>query len=259
MSVYYLKGQSNYGDSAGLTGYFYPLYTDASLISGLYHTHTFVGLDDVVFYMPMSEKNHAVLNAPAVSSYGGLTYQEYATYNIDVDGGIFYTDLPSLPVQQIISVAAYTPRQAMQPRKRTTNVESSRLEDLIPVQLRESSETLISLLSDYYNYLNQQDQASDIFNRIVSEQDIDSTSLDYLDRLQNEIAKTVPESRTLDKVSLYKRIVKYYSIRGSEESVLVFFRLFFDELVEVLYPKDFLLKPSDGDWKSNDKDRKSVV
>ena len=252
MSVYYLKGQSNYGDSAGLTGYFYPLYTDASLISGLYHTHTFVGLDDVVFYMPMSEKNHAVLNAPAVSSYGGLTYQEYAIYNIDVDGGIFYTDLPSLPVQQIISVAAYTPRQAMQPRKRTTNVESSRVEDLIPVQLRESSETLISLLSDYYNYLNQQDQASDIFNRIVSEQDIDSTSLDYLDRLQNEIAKTVPESRTLDKVSLYKRIVKYYSIRGSEESVLVFFRLFFDELVEVLYPKDFLLKPSDGDWKSND-------
>lgn len=252
MSVYYLKAQSNYGDSAGLTGYYYPLYTDPSLIDGLYHSHTFVGLDDVVFYMPMGQANHAVKNPPSVSSHGGIAYQEYATYNLDVDGGIFYTNLPTAPKQQVISIAAYTPRQVIRPSQRTTNVESSRVEDLIPVQLRESSETLISLLSDYYNYLNQQDQTTDIFNRIVSEQDIDATSLDYLDRLQNEIAKTVPESRTLDKVSLYKRIVKYYSIRGSEESVLVFFRLFFDELVEVLYPKDFLLKPSDGDWISND-------
>ena len=252
MSVYYLKAQSNYGDSAGLTGYFYPLYTDPSLIDGLYHSHTFVGLDDVVFYMPMGQANHAVKYPPSVSSHGGIAYQEYAKYNLNINGGIFYTDLPTAPKQQVISVAAYTPRQVIRPSQRTTNVESSRVEDLIPIQLRESSETLISLLSDYYNYLNQQDQTTDIFNRIVSEQDIDSTSLDYLDRLQNEIAKTVPESRTLDKVSLYKRIVKYYSIRGSEESVLVFFRLFFDELVEVLYPKDFLLKPSDGDWISND-------
>lgn len=251
MSVFYLKGQSNYGDSAGLTGYFYPLYTDASLIEGLYHTHTFTNLDDVVFYMPMGEMNHAVENPPSVSSYKGLAYQEYATYNVAEDDSIYYTNLPTAP-QAVVSVAAYTPRQVSVPRERTTNVEASRVEDLIPIQLRESSETLISLLSDYYKYLNQQDQSSDIFNRIVSEQDIDSTSLSYLDRIQNEIAKTVPESRTLDRVSLYKRIVKYYSIRGSEESVLVFFRLFFDELVEVLYPKDFLLKPSDGKWNNND-------
>ena len=253
MSVYYLEGQSNYGDSAGLTGYFYPLYTDASLISGVYHTHTFVGLDDVVFYMPMGEMNHAVSTAPSVSSYNGSAYQEYATYGLNDEGLVTYTNISAPAVKQVVSVAAYSPGAKASPRTRVTNVESSRVEDLIPMQLRESSETLIALLSDYYNYLNQQDQTSDIFNRIVSEQDIDETSLGYLDKLQNEIAKTVPDSKTLDKVSLYKRIVKYYSIRGSEESVLVFFRIFFDELVEVMYPKDFLLKPSSGKWKTNDK------
>ena len=253
MSVYYLKGQSNYGESAGLTGFFYPLYTDASLITGVYHTHTFVGLDDVVFYMPMGEMNHAVSAAPSVSSYNGSAYQEYATYGLNDEGFITYTNISAPAVKQVVSVAAYSPGAKASPRTRVTNVESSRVEDLIPMQLRESSETLIALLSDYYNYLNQQDQTSDIFNRIVSEQDIDETSLSYLDKLQNEIAKTVPDSKTLDKVSLYKRIVKYYSIRGSEESVLVFFRIFFDELVEVMYPKDFLLKPSSGKWKSSDK------
>ena len=105
MSVYYLKGQSNYGDSAGLTGYYYPLYTDASLISGNYHTHTFVGLDDVVFYMPSSEMNHATENAPSVSSYGGAAYQEYATYSLNDEGFISYTNSPASPIQQTISVA----------------------------------------------------------------------------------------------------------------------------------------------------------
>ncbi len=254
MSVYYLKGQSNYGDSAGLTGWFYPLYTDASLINGVYHTHTFAGLDDVVFYMPMGEINHAVSTHPSAgSSYGGSAYQEYATYGTNDEGLVTYTNITALSTKQVVSVAAYSLGTKAAPKARVTNVESSRVEDLIPVQLRQSSETLIALLSDYYNYLNQQDQTSDIFNRIVSEQDIDETSLGYLDKLQNEIAKTVPNSKTLDRVSLYKRIVKYYSIRGSEESVLVFFRIFFDELAEVLYPKDLLLKPSSGKWKNSDK------
>jgi len=203
--------------------------------------------------MPMGEMNHAVSTAPSVSSYNGSAYQEYAAYGTNDEGVFTYTNISTPQTNQVVSVAAYSPNVRSAPRARISNVESSRVEDLIPVQLRESSETLIELLSDYYNYLNQQDQTSDIFNRIVSEQDIDETSLSYLDRLQNEIAKTVPDSKRMDKVSLYKRIVKYYSIRGSEESVLVFFRIFFDELVEVTYPKDFLLKPSSGNWKNSDK------
>ena len=47
MSVYYLQGQSNSGNTNGLTGYYYPLYTDESLVPDeRYHTHTFAGLDN---------------------------------------------------------------------------------------------------------------------------------------------------------------------------------------------------------------------
>ena len=65
MSVYYLQGQSNSGNTTGLTGYFYPLYTDESLIDGSYHAHTFVGLDREVFYMPNTAMNHGTENPPA--------------------------------------------------------------------------------------------------------------------------------------------------------------------------------------------------
>jgi hypothetical protein len=238
MSVYYLQGQSNSGDSSGLTGYFYPLYLtaeEAAAVNPAFDTHTFVGLDGMVFYMPQTAYAHAASAAPSAESFQGETYMEWPSQYI--------------APQLITAVATYAPAQNNQVAiDALKNIESSRVEDLIPVQLRDSAGTLISLLTDYYKYLNSQDQASDIFKRIITEHEIDTTSLSYLDRIQSEIAKTVPDSRAIDRVSLYKRIVKYYSIRGSEESVLVFFRLFFDEFVQVLYPKDFLFKPSDGDW-----------
>ena len=252
MSVYYLKGKSNYGNSSGVTGYYYPLYTSADDVDGQYHEHTFEGLDDLVFYMPAASVNHGLPSAPTISAYNNETYSEYATYAIDATtSNITYTNLPTASLV-VSSVAQYSPKQTSPYSERVSNKESASVEDLIPIQLRETAGTLTSLLEEYYTYLNSNDQVLNISKRILTEHDIDETSFDYLNRIKREIATSVPDSRALDTVSLYKRIVNYYSIRGSEESVLVFFKLFFDEIVEVLYPKDFLLKASEGDWIQDD-------
>ena len=252
MSVYYLRGKSNYGDSAGVEGYYYPLYTNSDDIAGQYHEHSFEGLDGVVFYMPMGSMNHGVSGPPTASAYNNETYSEYATYNFDEASNIVsYTNSPEASLV-VSSVAQYSPKQTSPYNERTSNKESSAVDDLIPLQLRESAETLTALLEDYYEYLNLNGQVLNVSKRILTEHDIDETSSDYLKKIQQEVAISVPDSRVIDTVSLYKRIVNYYSIRGSEESVLVFFKLFFDEIVEVFYPKDFLLKPSDGDWIQDD-------
>jgi hypothetical protein len=252
MSVYYLKGTSNYGDSAGVFGYYYPLYTSSDDIVGQYHQHTFEGLDGVVFYMPIGSMNHGTSGPPTASAYNNEMYSEYATYNFDSTTNIIsYTNRPEASLV-VSSVAQYSPKQTSPYNERTSNKESSAVDDLIPLQLRESAETLTALLEDYYTYLNTNDQVLNISKRILTEHDIDETSSDYLKKIQQEVAVSVPDSRVIDTVSLYKRIVNYYSVRGSEESVLVFFKLFFDEIVEVLYPKDFLLKASDGDWIQDD-------
>lgn len=252
MSVYYLKGRSNYGDSAGISGYYYPLYTSTDSIVGPYHQHTFEGLSGVVFYMPMGFMNHGTSGPPSAAAYNNETYSEYATYNYDSDSdSISYTNVPESSLI-VSSVAQYSLNQAEPHNERISNKESPAVEDLIPDQLRESAETLTSLLEDYYTYLNSNNQVLNVSKRILTEHDIDQTSADYLNKIQQEIAISVPESRVIDTVLLYKRIVNYYSIRGSEESVLVFFKLFFDEIVDVLYPKDFLLKASSGDWVSED-------
>jgi hypothetical protein len=89
---------------------------------------------------------------------------------------------------------------------------------------------------------------SNVVRRVLEEHDIDKTTEDYLAQISKEIAKGVPNAKNLDRNSLYKKIVEYYNTRGSESSIESFFKIFFDEIATVSYPKEFLLKPSDGTY-----------
>lgn len=131
------------------------------------------------------------------------------------------------------------------------NRETSRTSTLIPQQLLSGAGGLVKLLKDYYDYLNTEGLPSFEINRIINNHDIDDVSSVYLDSIGEEIAKNVPNSNVLDRVALYKKIVKFYSIRGSEDSIYAFFRIFFDEAATVVYPKERLFKLSDGDWEDS--------
>jgi hypothetical protein len=125
--------------------------------------------------------------------------------------------------------------------------ESVRVESLLPQDLREGSERLITLLEDYYRYMNTGYQPSYELNTIQEERDID-TADHYLDQIQKEIAASVPRNITADRVKLYKNLVKYYNIRGSTDSIETFFKIFLNDNVEVYYPKNDMLIPSAGSW-----------
>ena len=147
-----------------------------------------------------------------------------------------------------ISIASAAPQGTV-----PHNTESLRVEELIPDQLRGSSENFISLIKDYYVHLNTEGLPTYETNRIIDEHDIDKVSIKYLDGIQGEIAKNIPNSVVMDRVSLYKKIVQYYTLKGSEESITTFFRLFFDEIIDVSYPKEKLFSLSSGNWApSND-------
>lgn len=140
------------------------------------------------------------------------------------------------------------------------NTETTRVNTIMPQAIVNKAKGLVTLLEDYYDYLNTNGLPSCEINRIIDNHDIDRVSDEYLDSIGEEIAKNVPNSNVLDKVSLYKKIVKFYSIRGSEDSLYAFFRIFFDEYASVTYPKEKLFKLSEGDWEpSNIKDEIQLV
>ena len=92
---------------------------------------------------------------------------------------------------------------------------------------------------------------SHILNNIEQAMDIDSNSTLFLELMQKEIAAAIPRSITVNKRNLYKTIIDYYKVRGSADSIEIFFRLLFNDQVEVQYPFDKTLVPSSGNWDIN--------
>ena len=90
--------------------------------------------------------------------------------------------------------------------------------------------------------------ASYALNTIEEAMDIDSAAANYLELIQKEIAAVIPRSIQVNKRSLYKTIIDYYKIRGSADSIEVFFRLLFNDTVEVEYPYNKTLIPSSGNY-----------
>lgn len=131
-------------------------------------------------------------------------------------------------------------------RKKTK--ETIRVESLIPEELRQRAQNLIGLLQDYYTHINEKGQASYALNNINVERDIDTADLEYLDLIQKEIAISIPKNLQTDRVTLYKNLMRYYSLRGSTESIQLFFKILFNDNVEVYYPKNSMLIPSSGTW-----------
>lgn len=124
----------------------------------------------------------------------------------------------------------------------------------LPTHFENSATDLVKLLEAYYRFLNRKYNVetnssgpSYEISNIMRNHDIDMTSDDrYLDAIEKLIGSYIPPSRSIDRVRLYKIIANYYTNRGSEESIFSFFRLFFNEVVSLFYPKNFLFTTSDS-------------
>lgn len=134
------------------------------------------------------------------------------------------------------------------------NIETAKASGLFPETINENAGLFISFIEKYYEYINSIGLPSRELSSITSDKDIDRASNEYLTQIQSLIARNVPESTILDKTSLYRIILQYYRTRGSEDSIYAFFKLFFDEMITIFYPRDYLfeLSQGSGEWRDVD-------
>jgi hypothetical protein len=112
------------------------------------------------------------------------------------------------------------------------HTEVSRVSELLPEALRKDANALVGLLEEYYRYMSTGDLDSQkpslVLNTLNENFSLDEISEQYLPKIKEYIAPYVPNSNTLNIKELYSKIVKYfYNARGSRESVVVFFKIFF--------------------------------
>ena len=120
-----------------------------------------------------------------------------------------------------------------------------------PALYRDEGHELVKFVEEYYKFLETQTNMSVYNNRRLFEyRDIATTLSEMIIFFQKKFLADLP----LDDVGTVKFIVRnimsLYRRKGSESGIILFFRMFFQEDVEIYYPASNILKPSDSSWKT---------
>ena len=89
--------------------------------------------------------------------------------------------------------------------------------------------------------------------QLLAYADIDNTVYTFFDKFKKSFLESLPESITdnIDIRNLIKSVKDLYEARGTEEGHKLFFRILFDQESSLLYPKDNMMKLSDGQWSTD--------
>ena len=85
---------------------------------------------------------------------------------------------------------------------------------------------------------------------LLNFRDPDKTISNFLTKFRNEFLNTLPENLAtdVDKRNLIKNVKSLYRAKGTNRGHELFFRLLFDLDSETIYPRENMLRASDGQW-----------
>ena len=88
---------------------------------------------------------------------------------------------------------------------------------------------------------------------LLNFRDPDKAISNFLSQFRNEFLTTLPENlnANVDKRKLIKNIKSLYQTKGTQKGHETFFRLLFNEVSETFYPREQMLRVSDGKFTTN--------
>jgi len=125
---------------------------------------------------------------------------------------------------------------------------SSFIDDLVPEHIATEYPELIDFIKVYTLYLEHSNKSAFYLNQLDHQRDIDMIEEELLTELQSEIGVPIPRSFAASPRIFYRHLVEFYKSRGTPESIISFFKLIYDDNVEIYFPKEDMLIPSDGKW-----------
>jgi len=128
----------------------------------------------------------------------------------------------------------------------------------VPEFVREEYPLFISFLEAYYEFLETEiinDDNTSQNNNLIERakklrevSNIDVSLEDFEENFFNSFAYFLPRNVNLDKTFLLKNVLPLYKSKGTLKSFQFLFKLLFNEEIKAEYPKNNVLKVSDGKW-----------
>jgi len=123
----------------------------------------------------------------------------------------------------------------------------------VPEFVREEYPLFITFLEAYYEYLEtkQGTQINDLTAKAKDLKylsDVDLSIEDFESNFFNSYATLIPKDVEVDKAFLIKNVLPLYLAKGSESAFKLLFRMLFNDEVDIILPKNNVLRASDGKW-----------
>ena len=123
----------------------------------------------------------------------------------------------------------------------------------VPEYVSDEYPLFVSFLEAYYEFMEtaQGTQKNDVLSlgkkmRYVSDVDVSIGAFEK--SFFNNFASLIPRDVEINKETLIKNVLPLYISRGNEKSFKLLFRMLFNDEVDVILPKNNILKVSDGKW-----------
>ena len=136
----------------------------------------------------------------------------------------------------------------------TTDLRTSILVNRqVPEFVRDEYPLFVTFLEAYYEFLEQK-QGTKINDLITQAKnlrhvsDVDDSIEQFEKNFINNYAPLFPLDTAADKALLIKKALPLYLTKGSVKSFELLFRLLYGQEVTITYPKDNILRASDGKW-----------
>jgi hypothetical protein len=129
------------------------------------------------------------------------------------------------------------------------NYISTLVENQLPDFIRADHPTFVNLVKKYYEYLEQSNKTLDVGKKLYDYMDIDSTRADLLKYFKSQIIPNFPEQSELSTEKLIKASKEFYAKKGTPGSFKFIFQTLYNQEVDIYFPKEDILRASDGKWK----------
>jgi hypothetical protein len=118
----------------------------------------------------------------------------------------------------------------------------------VPEFVRQDHGKFVQFLKTYYDWMDLKGNTAYESKRIKLYADIDTSKDEYEDLLHDQFLINIPRSILSNKAQTLKHIRDFYRAKGTEKSFKFFFRTLYNSPAEFYYPRQDILRLSDGQY-----------
>jgi hypothetical protein len=128
------------------------------------------------------------------------------------------------------------------------NTVSLLVRQQLPEFIRSDFDTFVTFVEAYYAWMDQTGNAIDLSKNIPTYMDLDTSLNEFITFFTKQFLPLFPPDRLSNPAFFIQHAKEFYRSKGTAKAVRLFFRLLYDQDIDVFYPKDSILRASTSEW-----------